>query len=482
MKIKILFGILLLVCGAMLGVSRAEARTSLYIVNAADDTDDGVCDSAHCSLREAINAANAGSDTGHIDFDIPGCPCVIDVSGSGLPVITDRTEIDGYSQPGAHANTLAVGNDAVIMIQLDGSGASGSAYGLDVSSASLQVQGLAIAHFDVGIHIAHSSGSQIVGNFIGVDLTGYVAQANGDGIALNDAQYTVIGRDLPAQRNVISGNTYRGIVIEWTAPRSVYNTIVNNYIGTTASGMGALGNQTGIYVGGDKTTIGGAIPAQRNLISANDNGVFLEGNSNALSGNFIGAAVNKRALGNLYGVTIAGTASENVIGGAARGAGNLIAYNIGHGVWVNGYIASNPVRNAILQNSIYSNGGLGIALSGDGVTPNDVGDADTGPNELQNYPVVVNANSAARVVKARLNSAPNTTFRVEFFSNPACDGTLYGEGKKFIGAKTVTTNGSGSKKLKLVNAKKFRAGQLITATVTDPNGNTSEFSGCTTAN
>ena len=40
----------------LLGVG-IEAQ-KIYRVNTVEDIDDGVCDNNHCSLREAINAAN----------------------------------------------------------------------------------------------------------------------------------------------------------------------------------------------------------------------------------------------------------------------------------------------------------------------------------------------------------------------------------------------------------------------------------------
>ena len=130
--------------------------------------------------------------------------------------------------------------------------------------------------------------------------------------------------------------------------------------------------------------------------------------------------------------------------------------------------------NRVLQNSIFANGGLGIDLGDDGLTANDPGDADTGPNGLQNKPVVRSAKTGAlkTTIGARLNSTPNRTFTVQFFSNPAGGD----EGKKFIGQKSVITDASGNVTFSFSPSQKVDAGRTVTATATSPAGNTSEFS------
>jgi hypothetical protein len=139
---------------------------------------------------------------------------------------------------------------------------------------------------------------------------------------------------------------------------------------------------------------------------------------------------------------------------------------------------------AILGNDIHANGGLGISLGNPSLpTPNDDGDADTGPNKLQNYPVISTVTigpSTTAHVSGSLNSEANKTYRLEFFANASCDPSHYGEGKKFLtGALPVfvTTNPNDVAFGPLdftVPADRH----VITATATDPNGNTSEFSAC----
>ncbi|MBA2557342.1 MAG: hypothetical protein H0V12_08390, partial [Chloroflexi bacterium] len=109
-----------------------------------------------------------------------------------------------------------------------------------------------------------------------------------------------------------------------------------------------------------------------------------------------------------------------------------------------------------------------------GVTPNDPGDFDTGPNDLQNFPVLDEANGTT--IAGTLNSEPATTYRLEFFSNEACDGSEHGEGQTYLTSTDVTTNADGNASF-TATAPVVLDG-FITATATDPDGNTSEFSRC----
>ena len=146
-----------------------------------------------------------------------------------------------------------------------------------------------------------------------------------------------------------------------------------------------------------------------------------------------------------------------------------------------GCLAISGAGNQVLGNSIHDNALLGIDLAADGVTANDSGDADTGPNDRQNFPVLTSAvlSGGTLTVNGTLSSAPSTTYRVEVFYNPTCDGSGYGEGGEKRGFVDVTTNASGSASFTASSAGGTAAnGGQVTATATDPNGNTSEFSAC----
>jgi hypothetical protein len=167
-------------------------------------------------------------------------------------------------------------------------------------------------------------------------------------------------------------------------------------------------------------------------------------------------------------------APDNTIGGTEAGAGNLISYN-GRGVG----ITTGSTGNRILSNSINNNVGLGIDLGDLGVTNNDAGDGDIGPNNLQNYPVLISAKTTklATTIKGTLNSSASTTFTIQFFSSPAADPSGNGEGQKFKGSKSVTTDSSGDASFTFKTKKKVPKGQVVTATATNQStGDTSEFS------
>jgi hypothetical protein len=145
----------------------------------------------------------------------------------------------------------------------------------------------------------------------------------------------------------------------------------------------------------------------------------------------------------------------------------------------------NGTGNSILSNSIHSNGttvkhlgiDLGADLNTDGVTPNDAGDGDTGANNLQNFPVITMAVSTAGTtnVQGTLNSTPDQTFNLQFFSNQTCDAAGNGEGQTFLGSTSVTTDANGNASFNTTLATATSAGQFVTATATDAPSNTSEF-------
>ncbi len=268
--------------------------------------------------------------------------------------------------------------------------------------------------------------------------------------------------------------------------------IRGNFIGTDITGTVARPNTFGLEITGtsrafvSSATIGGTGAGEGNLISGNaSDGVRLFLATATVQGNSIGVSSMGSPLGNGgYGIFVdSGLAT---IGGTAAGAGNTIANNGDTGVQVR--IGFQGIRDAseatILGNSITGNALLGINNSApDVVTANDAGDGDSGPNDLQNFPVITAASLSAGsvTVSGTLNSTAGATFRVELFSNQACDASGFGEGATFLGAVDVTTDGSGNGSFG-PTVLAIPAGQpVITATATNPAGHTSEFSSCVTA-
>jgi hypothetical protein len=133
--------------------------------------------------------------------------------------------------------------------------------------------------------------------------------------------------------------------------------------------------------------------------------------------------------------------------------------------------------NAIRGNSIFGNAHPNIDLAPRGITPNDFGDGDTGANNLQNFPVISDARASS--ISGTLNSNASAVEELDFYSNPACGSTR--EGATYLGSTSATTDGSGNASFTFVPSG-LSPGAGVTATATDPAGNTSEFSACMTVN
>jgi parallel beta-helix repeat protein len=484
--------------------SPALAVSNTFTVNFNGDLSDvnpgdGICDvsaatSVDCTLRAAIEEANRTTDADTINFDIseafrdPNTGVATISPTSALPAITQQLTIDGYSQRGASLNTKTVGNDAALKVQLTGRNLS-IARGLEIDGAdSSVIRGLAINGFVRGIDIRGDSvGNRIEGDFIGTDATGTQLLGNSlEGVIISSGpSQTVVGGATPDKRNVISGNGFDGISIS----SSNGSLIKGNYIGTDKSGTIDFGNQFGgVAIGGASgTTVGGTTAASRNLISGNNiNGVdvnFSQGTK--VLGNRIGTTASGAAtLGNLAaGVFISGTASGTLVGNGTSAGSNTVAFNGHDGI----HIQDNSTANEVSRNSIFSNGGLGIDLVGQSETTvtdvsnaNDTGDTDTGPNNLQNKPVLSSAKtvSGKTTIKGNLKTLPilDEPYKVQFFSNPSGN-----EGKMFLGEKAIRTDKSGLATFTFSPATKVAVGQTITATATRTSTHdTSEFSSART--
>jgi hypothetical protein len=545
------FKLAFLLAACLIVGALATAAASAATITVTNTNDSGAG-----SLRQAILDANSTPAPDTIAFNIPGGGVKTISPLTKLPVITQPVTIDGYTQPGASPNTLADGDDAVLLIELDGTNvpnpsAADPAIGLLITASNVTIRGLVINRFaHAGIQIQTPSGGNFIeGNFIGTDPAGTTAAGNGEygifidrsnnnllggttpaarnlfaagpqgnnriciiisgnglgtegqnnrvegnfigtnrhataalgnsivGISFSSAGNNTVGGTAPGARNIISGNI-RGIDF---SPSSAFNIVAGNYIGTDVTGTLDVGNTTnGIRLQGGPQQIGGTTPAERNVISGNDASA-VEFISNAqgvlVQGNYIGTnAAGTAALPNGAGVRFnSNSPTGNKVGGTVAGAGNRIAFNTGAGI-VSTQAAA--VNNSFLGNSIHSNGGLGIDLGTAGVTANDAGDADTGSNNLQNFPALFAAGTDAAT--GTLNSTASTQFRVELFASAACDPTGHGEGQTFVGSANVTTDAAGNASFN-ASLGGVQAGQFVTATATDAAGSTSEFSPCVQA-
>lgn len=335
-----------------------------------------------------------------------------------------------------------------------------------------------------GVNISgiNATDNRIEGNFIGTNSAGTASLSNSVGVFISSASGTVVGGGGAATRNVISGNERSGVYIFGSSARE--NRVIGNYIGVDESGASALGNGTqGVYISAAiSNTIGGIADGSANVISGNGGtGVYIAGNgptNNQVLGNHIGTDARGRSeLGNGgSGVLIEG-ASDNIVGGLIPGAGNTIAFNGGDGISV-----GVGTRNGLLSNRIFSNDALGIDLAPGGVTPNDPGDTDNGSNLRQNFPILTAASGEGSTVTVTgaLTTTLNATVRIQFFANDSCDPLGYGEGQQLLNREplTVTTDGNGVASFVTNFPANLGRGQIITATATDAENNTSEFSPC----
>ena len=445
-----------------------------------------VADAAAGSLRDAIAQANTTPGPDTIAFAIPGSSDDVHTIHllSPLPAIAEALTIDGYSQPGARPNSNfePIADNAHLLIALDGAGAGAGANGLILATGASTVTGLVIHRFaGSGIVIgAGAGGSKVAGCFIGTDATGTAALPNlGDGITIFGGAHNVIGGSGSPETNVISGNAGYGIALSAGAHHHLVNV---NMIGTDATGTVAVGNQAGgILLTGaaSDNTIGNDPTATFNIIAGNGgHGVTLSGEGttrNKIGGNFIGTTpAGLSQLGNHgAGVAAFDHARGNAVGGTVFFEGNVIAFNSGAGVLVEATAGA----LAILGNAIHDNAGTGLDLGGDGFTPNDTADADTGANGLQNFPVITGAFATATgsLVTGTLDSQPGTTYRVEFFQARRIEGHGVAQGQTLRAFLEVTTDAAGHATFSTVIPEALLAeGEYVTTTATAQD--TSEFS------
>jgi titin len=315
-----------------------------------------------------------------------------------------------------------------------------------------------------GIHIDHNASFTVIqGNLIGTDISGSKPINNGTGINVASGPNNLIGGTTAAARNTIAGNLGAGVFIETSS-----NLVQGNFIGTDISGTIAVPNQNGVIVTGSANTIGGTSPGAGNVIAGNgNNGLLIAGpttTANLVQGNFIGTDPSMTfELGNGGNGVVLEGGVNNTIGGTASAAGNTIAFNA-----QNGALIDTGTGNAIRRNVIIGHdSGLGIALF-------------NGGNNDQAFPILTSAvsDSSSTTVEGTLTSTPSTTFTIEFFADTVCNPSGYGEGERFLGSTTVTTNADGKASFTFTVGLPVDPGQFIAATATDPGNDTSSFSAC----
>ena len=209
-----------------------------------------------------------------------------------------------------------------------------------------------------------------------------------------------------------------------------------------------------------------------------------------IAANRIGTGADGNQDPNDDGIVLAGDGT--MVGGMTEGTGNFIVGNTSTGITV----AGDAQRNPLLRNSVYNNEEVGINLGGIGFisASQDPLDVDGGANELQNAPNFqltqgAMGNALYTQVYPALASAPNQTYRVEYFTNSArrcvidyTDGQSIFRGPpatEFLGAASVTTDAEGYGGFdEPVKLPPTEPGKYLSGTATDSQGNTSNIGGC----
>jgi hypothetical protein len=445
-------------------------------------------DSGNGSLRDAINQANLSGGPSSIKFQIgASCGPQVIAPGTLLPDIKVPLIIDGYTQPGAHVNTLNGGFDGQLCIFLLGNATTN--FGLRVSSGSsngrLDLRGLLFSNFsNYAVALADGKGHHIQGNSFGVATPGSGAVfPNGSNVVVyTNANAAVVGGASVAERNLIgAANGVTGFGINLGTADS-FSVVRNNYVGTTADGLNAASNTGGginVQASGHNQIIG-------NLVSGNGgSGIAVKGNAlsnlyTVIRDNRIGLNRNAAPLGNNVGVLFTAGASNNVLGSSYYNdfaGANEISGNLGTGVWVE---SSAGTGNAVVNNLIGSNGGLPVDLGSTGVLANDALDADSGANNLQNKPVLTLAQQISPYrlhIEGSLQAKPNSGYYVNFYASAACDGG-FGPAETPLGGVLLGTDAAGAATFSVNLGDGVPTDGVATAIATSTSLDSSEVSAC----
>jgi CSLREA domain-containing protein len=402
----------------------AEAKAGLpIVVNETGDENDatggtGECDvsadvGAQCTLRGALQTANATLSSDAINFAIPGAGPHTIAPATPLPAVTAPVVINGYSQDGASPNTNGtfLPIDATLKVYLFGGDYTFGAEGLqfDPGSDGSIVRGLAIGGFPFA-GIEANAPVTVQGCFIGTNVAGTKARPNlGGFLGDENAMNSTLGGPNFEDRNLISGNLAEGIVADAALIAE------GNYIGVERDGKSPLPNGT---------------------------------------------------EGNFSGVLLTSDDSDKI-------QRNLIANSSGPGISI-------PNANAgslLSANRIFKNDGIGIDLGDDGVTPNDEGDADSGPNDLQNFPKITRAErtGTTTTIEGTLETVPNENFGIQIFQ---ADGKSR-QGRIYMGGVGGLNTGPEGEIEFFLEFAKPKKGKYVTATAIraagGDAGSTSEF-------
>jgi len=456
-------------------------------------------DSGAGSLRQAMLDANSSpSIAKSIQFNIrdgsavPICPAVIALDTT-LPEVSAPMSIDGYTQPLSSKNTDAAAFNATLCVMVKpAAGTLTTAFHVladAASNVSLTLRGLGLGGFGQPVVILGGTGHVIAGNQFGGTANGVALPGAGlqaISIGVNASGSLIVGGTNIADRNVIVASLGNGINIQGGVVSTIDKCqIVNNLIGLGPDGHTVVANEFGINDAGDGCAI------VRNRVAGNTlYNIWLNGGSgNVVQQNQVGITTqNIGVLNNAIGVLVTGTG--NIIGAGDSGGAltaNTVRFMTGGGVVIKGDAATG---NSVNANLIYDNGATGNGMDIDllptagvvGPTANDAGDADVGPNGLQNFPIgtqlVYTASGSIdrpATVSGVLDTLPGVHRIDAYFSSSANPSTQRGHAQVFLGRTTVNVIGGPLPFSLPILVPNQLAGGVISFTATDAAGNTSEI-------
>jgi len=403
----------------------------------------------------------------------------IQINANGQSVVTNFIGTD-------ESGTSAIPNNTGIAIESNNNTIGGSDDQRNV------ISGNEFTGIRMGNQTA-ADNNTIENNYIGTDLNGENDLGNGsDGIRIEGGTGNSIEDNVIGNSDGLDGNGNGNMGVEVLSNN---NSITGNLIGTNANGDNLENRQAIVVDGADNNTIGGTSSGDGNVMAFSTfTGLSLKSGAdgNTVQGNYIGTNASGADLGNgSVGLEIF-LSNNNVVGydysasDLTTGAANNIAYNGEQGLHVN---RDASTGNVIRGNSIYSNTEIGIDLGDDGVTSNDIGDTDTGENNLQNFPEIdqsqteYNESTGNVEVRYKVDSNPGDAtydIKVDFY---IADSESSGEGKTYIGTDTYPEAGAGafrSVAFAPPSGVTVTRSDYMVATATDANGNTSEFTSTAT--
>lgn len=449
----------------------SEFCPAVAVTNPDVITVDNTNDSGPGSLRWAVDQANVVAGFDNIEFDIPGPGPHIISPTSQLPAITDEVHIDGFSQPGAVDGNWESMNLAIV---IDGT-LAGASHGLVIDGFGVHISGLVINDFQLdGIRVDATGDAyfcEIRSCFVGTEADGVTPAGNGGaGIRLQAATPPGIVTDTDIIACLISNNQEEGI---YHGDGASEVEVVACRVGTDRYGVADLGNQRDGILLDD----GGWVVADC-LVSGNaGNGIAVTNDNMAiLLDNVVGKGSNGDPLPNsLNGIALGLSAlTQPGYTGHASLQRNEIAYNLLNGicVWEDPGTNDNADGNEFWENEIHDNGGLGIDLGNDGVTINDAGDTDVGPNQELNFPAItgVTHSDGQTTFEGTLDIDTDPTAATVYVYLCDNDPSGYGEGEELLGAAIPAAGGAWSC---TVNGSIYGCFSAVTV---DEEENTSEFS------